>query len=102
MNGYDEKTLSDGIESDRKRKASDKIVTRQLKTMIVSVNEDSSAKVINYLIENIPSRDSRHLRLAYQVVTPNIDLSQYFECAECDHAQKMEVPLSAEFFWPDR
>jgi len=102
MNGYDEKILSDGIENDRKRKASDKIVTRQLKAMIVSVNEDSSAKVINYLIENIPSKDSRHLRTAYQAVTPNIDLSQHFECAECDYAQTMEVPLSAEFFWPDR
>ena len=102
MNGYDEKALSNGIENDRKRKISDKIVTRQLKAMVVSVNQDSSAEVINYLISNIPSIDSRHLRLAYKVVAPNIDLSQYFECSECDYTQKMEVPLSAEFFWPDR
>ena len=40
MNGYDEKALSNGIENDRKRKISDKIVTRQLKDMVVSVTQD--------------------------------------------------------------
>jgi hypothetical protein len=101
LNGYDEKRLTDGIEHDRKKK-NDRLVTRQLRSMIVAVNEDSSKEVLDYLIENIPSRDSRHLRLAYQLVAPNLDLAQEFECSECDYSQKMEVPLGAEFFWPDR
>ena len=70
--------------------------------MIVAVNEDGSAEVINYLINNIPSLDSRHLRMAYKLASPNIDLTQHFECSECDYTQDMEVPLGAEFFWPDR
>ena len=57
---------------------------------------------IRYLIENMPSSDSRHLRLAYKVTAPNIDLTQNFECRECSHEQAMEVPLNADFFWPDR
>ena len=101
LNGYDEKRLTDGIEHDRKKK-NDRLVTRQLRSMIVAVNEDSSKEVLDYLIENIPSRDSRHLRLAYKLVAPNLDLAQEFECSECDYSQKMEVPLGAEFFWPDR
>jgi len=101
LNGYDEKRLTDGIEHDRKKK-NERLVTRQLRSMIVAVNGDSSKEVLEYLIENIPSRDSRHLRTAYKLVAPNLDLSQQFECSECGYAQKMEVPLGAEFFWPDR
>ena len=55
-----------------------------------------------YLIDNIPSMDSRHLRLAYRLATPNVDLTQEFECGECQHAQEMEVTLTADCFWPDR
>ena len=102
LNGYDEKRLMDGITSDRKRKGSEKTITRQLSSMLVAVNGDSSAQAINYLVNNIPSLDARHLRLSYRRVAPNIDLTQEFSCDECDHEQEMEVPLSAEFFWPDR
>ena len=29
-------------------------------------------------------------------------IDQHFECGECEHSQTMEVPLTADFFWPDR
>ena len=32
----------------------------------------------------------------------NVDLSQNFDCDACDYSAEMEVPLGAEFFWPDR
>ena len=32
----------------------------------------------------------------------DIDLTQEFSCTECGHEQEMEVPLTADFFWPDR
>ena len=99
--GKDEKTLMSGIQSDRKRK-NERTVTRQLVNTVVAVNGDSSADAINYLIENIPSMDSRHIRLSYRLAAPNIDLTQYFECSECEYTQDMEVPLTADFFWPDR
>ena len=70
--------------------------------MLVAVNGDRSPEALDYLIENIPSMDSRHLRLAYRLTTPNIDLTQTFECAECDYEDDMEVPLTAEFFWPNQ
>jgi hypothetical protein len=77
-------------------------VTRQLSSMLVAANGDTSAQAINYLVGNLPSMDSRHLRLAYRETAPNVDLTQHFECSECDHEQDMEVPLSADFFWPDQ
>jgi len=102
LTGKEEKVLFSGMEQDRKRKKHEQTVTRQLLNTIVAVNGDSSPEAINFLINNIPSLDSRHIRLAYRIVAPNVDLTQHFECNECDFAQDMEVPLSADFFWPDR
>ena len=101
LNGYDEKSLSSGAELDKKQKV-ERNITRQLSSMLVAANGDTSAQAINYLVQNLPSVDTRHLRLAYRQTAPNIDLTQNFECSECGHEQDMEVPLSADFFWPDR
>jgi hypothetical protein len=100
--GRDEKGLVVAAEAARKRKGAEHPVTRQLANMVIAVNEDGSAEAINYLINNIPSMDSRHLRMAYKLAAPNVDLTQFYECEECGHSQEMEVPLGAEFFWPDQ
>ena len=102
LNGIDEKSIVARAEADRKRKRPEQAVTSQIRTMVVAVNGDTSPQAVEYLIENVPSLDSRHLRACYKEVAPNIDLTQHFQCEECDHEQEMEVPLTADFFWPDR
>jgi len=99
LTGYDEERISSLNESDRKRRQ-ERSVTRQLEGIIVAVNGIEDAKMIRHLVENIPSVDSRHLRSVYRMAMPNIDMSQDFECEECSHEQEMEVPLTADFFWP--
>ena len=101
LTGVDEKRLVAGVEADKKKRI-DRGITRQLASMIVAVNDDESIDAVRYLVENMPSSDSRHLRLAYKLAAPNIDMTQNFECGECGHEQDMEVPLNADFFWPDR
>ena len=81
---------------------SDNLISSQLENIIVSVNGDSSKQAIQYVAQNLPSIDSRHLRMALKKATPNVDLTQWFSCTECGHEQEMEVPLTADFFWPDR
>jgi hypothetical protein len=98
LNGRDEKSFLNGMQADKKTK-NERNITRQLATIIVSLNGDSSIQAKQYFIDNVPSLDSRHLRLAYRLAAPNIDLTQHFECSECSHEQDMEVPLSADFFW---
>ena len=78
------------------------LVSRQLESVIVSVNGDSSPQAIQYAAHNLPSFDSRHLRMILKDATPNIDLTQTFSCSSCEYTQQMEVPLTADFFWPDR
>ena len=102
LTGRDEKSLLKGMEADRKQKTHEKGITRQIVNIVTAVNGDSSAEAINYLVQNVPSMDSRHLRLAYKFVAPTIDLTQNFVCEECDNDQDLEVPLTADFFWPDR
>ena len=102
LTGHDEKNLLLGVESDRKQKIHERGVTRQILNIVVAVNGDTSADALNYLVQNIPSLDSRYLRNAYKATAPNVDLKHPFECGECAHDQILEVPLTADFFWPDR
>jgi len=83
-------------------KKSEGLISKQLRSIVLSVNGDSSPQAINYLVENMPSRDSRHLRMVIRQATPDVDLTQQFSCTNCGHTQEMEVPLTADFFWPDR
>ena len=80
----------------------DNLITTQIRAMMVSVNDNDSAEALNYVSENMPSKDSAFLRKAYKTVAPNISIDQHFECSNCDFEDTMEVPLTADFFWPDR
>ena len=101
LNGIDEKSLLQQVENARKNRKEENTVTRQLRQIIISVNGNTEPENLNYVVNNMPSMDSRHLRYAFKVATPNIDMTKHFECNECDHEQDMEVPLTADFFWPD-
>jgi hypothetical protein len=103
LTGKDEMSMAAGEANNKKSKGSyEKNVTRQLKQIVTSVNGNTTAEAINYVVDNMPSIDARYLRQAYKATSPNIDLTQHFECRECNYEQDMEVPLTADFFWPDR
>ena len=102
LTGREEKSYLNNLEQDKRKKNGEKLVTRQLMAMIVAANGDDRIETRRYVAENLPSMDSRHLRLAYKLANPNIDLTQNFECSTCGHEAEMEVPLGADFFWPDR
>ena len=92
LTGKDEKTLSDLDQT--------QLITSTLSSFIVSVNDDVEDTTIQSFIENMPAGDSKHVRDLYPKLVPNIDLKQDFVCENCVHHVEMEVPLTAEFFWP--
>ncbi len=102
LNGYHEKTLTQQLTNARKRKKEENAITRQLSLLTVAVNGDESPEAIQYFINNVPSLDALHLRTVVKLATPNIDMKEHFECSECGHEQEMEVPLTSDFFWPQR
>ncbi|MDC1160198.1 hypothetical protein OAT10_00440 [Luminiphilus sp.] len=100
LNGHDENTLVKRIKTTKEYKKYDTNVTTLFKTIIVSVEGSDDRYAINEFIENMPAADSRHLRKTYEVVMPKIDMTQTFICEHCGEESRLEVPLTAEFFWP--
>ncbi len=100
LTGRDEKLLTQNQTSKNKNKA-DRIITSQLRGMLVSVNDNTTPEALNYVANNLPSIDSKYLREVYKNTQPNLDLTQHYECVECGHQADMEVPLTADFFWPN-
>jgi len=75
-------------------------ITKQYEKMISSVNGNSDIRYIRSYIGSMSALDSRYLRAAYSKITPGVDFQTSFECRECDFEDAVEVPLTAEFFWP--
>ena len=98
LTGKDEKQMLKQMQSNKKTES---LVTAQLKSLIVSVNEMSERAVIDYFINNVIAPDSRYLRNAMKTVTPDIRIVKDFECPSCGYEQELEVPFGADFFWPD-
>ncbi|NDC31705.1 MAG: hypothetical protein EBZ58_12410, partial [Bacteroidetes bacterium] len=98
MTGNDEKSVVQ-ISEANKNNAVDNSNTQQLKLLIESAEGEKDKKVISQFVDVMPVRDSRFLKEVYKAITPNVDLTQHFECKACDYSADMEVPFNLEFFW---
>jgi len=78
-----------------------KTVTGHFKKIIVSVEGYSETSLINQFVDTMLSSDSFHLKKCYRIANPNVEIKSDFECESCGHQQELEVPLNADFFWPD-
>ena len=102
LSGQDEKALMSQIDNARKKNREENTITRQLRMITLAINGDDSPQAINFFVNNVPSLDAQHLRTAYTLATPNIDLTHYYSCNECGYETDLEVPLTSDFFWPKR
>jgi len=102
LNGHDEKMLAKAAEMKKKNRLQETQLTDLFRSFIVSVNGNTDKNIINQLIFNMPALDSRHLRTVYSESTPNIDLTQEFNCNNCGYEGSMEVPFTTDFLWPKR
>jgi len=100
LTGKDEVKIMQEAERKRKKKIPESPVTDMLNTIIVGVSGETEREVIKQAVAFMPAKDTRFLREAYQVAIPNVDMKQDFVCSSCEHEEELEVPLTAEFFWP--
>tara|TARA_B100000700_G_scaffold325774_1_gene435454 strand:+ start:539 stop:1396 length:858 start_codon:yes stop_codon:yes gene_type:complete len=100
LTGRDEKMIASAIEKRKKHKLDESQLTEQLKQMIVAVNGRENPAEIDQFINFVPAFDSKYLRNAYAALVPNINMKHDFTCSACDYNDEVEVPLTAEFFWP--
>ena len=79
----------------------DKTITEQFKRMIMSIEGLNDKSMVYRFVNVMTARDSKHLKACYLKANPNIEIKNDFECLSCGHEQELEVPLNADFFWPD-
>lgn len=75
-------------------------ITTRLKYAITSVDDNNDPSVIKKTVDSMLSRDSLALRQEISRVSPDVDMRYTFQCKECDHEERMGVPLNVNFFWP--
>jgi len=100
----DEEKIATETKRMKKRSHSSQVsyeLTSRLKTMITAIDGDETTKTINNFVENeFISRDSLAFRKNLDIVTPDVDMTFYFECSNCEYEGAIQIPLGVEFFWP--
>ena len=95
--------LNGGQESDLTKAAEDgeSVVTTLLQSIMVKVNQNTDPNYVKDFIEIMPAKDSKFLRNLYPELVPTVKMEHEFQCSKCYNGQNKEVPLTAEFFWPE-
>jgi len=78
----------------------DNLITTLISKFVVSVDGNEDRNFVKHSIESMLAWDSKHLRGLLPQLSPSVDLIQNFTCKHCKASEDMEVPLTAEFFWP--
>jgi len=101
----DEGKIETMVKSTKKRRLSSSVnpeMSTRFKYMITAVDGDETVKTIHDFVDNeFLSRDTLAFRKEIERLSPDIDMSFYFQCDNCEHeVDDMQVPMTVEFFWP--
>ena len=101
LTGDHEKELASTAEKKKRLKLPDTILTDQYKKIIVSLNTVSDRSTVEEFVDIMPAQDALHLRKEYESARPDMDMSYSYECESCNAENDVDIPFSANFFWPD-
>ena len=76
-------------------------VTLRLKYLITSMNGNRDKIAIKNFVSTMLAFDARALRDHMNKVLPNVETKFDFECTTCGHSERMDVPMTVQFFWPE-
>ena len=76
-------------------------VTSLLENCIVAVDNITDRMKIKHFVKCMPARDSKALRKFINENEPGIDMTTAYSCSNCGHHNKIGLPVTTEFFWPD-
>jgi len=102
LTGVDEKSMFKTSEKRKKHNLPEETLTSQYKKFIVSINGVTERGLVEKFVDIMPALDSSYLRKVYSRVAPNVEMKQEFSCSICDVDAVVDIPFSANFFWPDR
>jgi hypothetical protein len=102
LTSKDESLIDTEIKINTKLKLGNNDLTARLKYIITSVDGQSDKAVIRKFVdEELLSKDSFEFRKYIKEVTPIIDMGYAFTCQHCNSDERVTVPMTAQFFWPD-
>lgn len=100
LTGADEKWITDLTKSKKDKDLPETMILDQMCAFVSSIHGVSDKGQIRKFLSMMPALDSKFLRKKYKETVPNVDMKQDFTCSECDTSQEVDVPFTAEFFWP--
>ena len=69
---------------------------------IVSIDGKPDIAAINKFVDNdLLSKDSMALRSYIKTIAPELDMGFDFVCEHCGEVERMDVPMTVQFFWPE-
>jgi len=71
-----------------------------LAAQIVTLDGNPDRARIQRFMAGLPAKYSVEIRAHIAAATPKAEMKQEFKCAHCGHTEEVNVPLTAEFFWP--
>ena len=98
---YEFKLLTGQDEKDLVGKGRDNRSLKLLEAITVSINNQTDRFYIKRALSSLPIMDASIIKRIYGLAMPDVDLTQEVECTACGENFSMEVPLDANFFWPD-
>ena len=102
LNEHEQNLLSKEVEKHNNMGLGDSPVTTFLRYIIYSINGhiNNNSSEFQKFIENMPSMDVKFLRKKYAEFKPDVDFSCDIECNNCNHTERRQMPITAQFFWP--
>ena len=101
LTGGDEKRIFNQSQKRKKHKLPETNLTDQYKLFIVSISGETDRGLVEKFVDLMPARDSTYLKSIYEKAAPNVDLTHDFSCDSCDADTQINIPFSANFFWPN-
>jgi len=97
ITGHEENKIDAEVKRTKKYGTSSEITSR-LRNIITEIDGNREQDFINEFVQNMLSRDSLALREYLIKVTPDIELKQEVEME--GELVEVDIPLTANFFWP--
>ena len=101
LTGKDELELSQIAERMKKLEMPETPITSRLVQSVVSIGETKELEKVAYMVQNLRAGDARALRKHINKISPGVNMKQWTKCKNCGEEWEVEMPLGANFFWPD-
>jgi len=96
------KMIVDDIETKRKKGMQNtNLITARLMANVISVDGETNRTKISQFVQYMPAKDSLALRKFIDDNEPMVETKVPYKCGNCGHEQDINLPMTAEFFWPN-